>query len=178
MNRFQGAMAVLGVLATTVGAGWGNEPSAPSLRQEAGARSCSLRNTEGLYGFNCTGFFPPTTPGAATLQPIGFVGFIRGDGLGRFSGPATVSLDFGSLPARLGGTATLDPARECLGRVVYDTFEIEFAPGFWQNVGPSTFDFAVVADGDEIFGSATAPGGTGSAVPRMACHLKKVHRGN
>jgi hypothetical protein len=139
------------------------------------AKSCSFRNTEGLYGFNCTGFFPPTTPGSAVLQPIGFVGFVRGDGLGRFSGDATVSLDFGSLPARLDGQATLDPSRSCLGRVVYSTFEIEFAPGVWQNVGPATFDFAVVADGREILGSATAPAGTGIAVPRMACRLVKVH---
>jgi len=109
------------------------------------------------------------------LQPIGFVGFVRGDGAGRFFGDATVSLDFGSLPVRLDGQATLDPARSCLGRVEYTTFEIEFAPGVWQNVGPATFDFVVVANGKEILGSATAPTGTGIAVPRMACRLVKVH---
>jgi hypothetical protein len=139
------------------------------------AKGCSFRNTEGLYGFNCTGFFPPTTPGSTSLQPIGFVGFVRGDGLGGFGGDATVSLDFGSLPARLDGQATLDPSRSCLGRVTYSTFEIEFAPGVWQNVGPATFDFVVVANGREILGSATAPAGTGIAVPRMACRLVKVH---
>ena len=137
-------------------------------------RACSFRNTEALYGFNCTGFFPPTTPGSAALQPIGFVGFVRGDGRGRFFGDATVSLDFGSLPARLDGQATLDPNRSCLGRVEYTTFEIEFAPGVWQNVGPATFDFVVVGGGKEILGSATAPTGTGIAVPRMACRLVRV----
>lgn len=137
-------------------------------------RFCSFRNTEALYGFNCTGFFPPTTPGSAALQPIGFVGFVRGDGRGRFYGDATVSLDFGSLPARLDGQATLDPTRSCLGRVSYTTFEIEFAPGVWQNVGPATFDFVVVDDGKEILGSATAPAGAGIAVPRMACRLVRV----
>ena len=147
----------------------------PARSEGRPGRTCSFRNTEGLYGYNCTGFFPPTTPGSSALQPIGFVGFVRGDGAGHFSGPATVSLDFGSLPARLDGQATLDPARDCLGRVVYTTFEIEFAPGFWQNVGPATFDFVVVANGDEILGSATAPTATGSAVPRMACRLVKIH---
>jgi hypothetical protein len=147
----------------------------PARSEASPVRACSFRNTEGLYGFNCTGFFPPTTPGSTALQPIGFVGFVRGDGAGRFFGDATVSLDFGSLPARLDGQATLDPARSCLGRVEYTTFEIEFAPGFWQNVGPATFDFVVVENGKEILGSATAPTGTGIAVPRMACRLVKVH---
>ena len=147
----------------------------PARSEGRSTKACSFRNTEGLYGFNCTGFFPPTTPGSSALQPIGFVGFVRGDGKGRFFGDATVSLDFGSLPARLDGQATLDPARSCLGRVSYTTFEIEFAPGVWQNVGPATFDFAVVDGGKEILGSATAPAGTGFAVPRMACRLVKVH---
>jgi len=149
----------------------------PALSEGRSTQACSFRNTEGLYGFNCMGFFPPTTPGSSTLQPIGFVGFVRGDGRSRFFGDATVSLDFGSLPARLDGQATLDPARSCLGRVSYTTFEIEFAPGVWQNVGPATFDFAVVDGGKEILGSATAPNGTGIAVPRMACRLVKVHGG-
>lgn len=169
--RVQGKLAVLAVVAGAVLAG--SEIRAED-RHASRPRSCSFRNTEGLYGFNCTGFFPPTTPGASTLQPIGFVGYVRGDGRGRFYGPATVSLDFGSLPARIDGTATLDPTRECLGRVVYTTFEIEFAPGVWQNVGPSTFDFAVVAGGDEILGSATAPTATGLGVPRMQCRLVRV----
>jgi hypothetical protein len=147
----------------------------PARSEASPVRACSFRNTEGLYGFNCSGFFPPTTPGSTALQPIGFVGFVRGDGAGRFFGDATVSLDFGSLPVRLDGQATLDPARSCLGRVEYTTFEIEFAPGVWQNVGPATFDFVVVANGKEILGSATAPNGTGIAVPRMACRLVKVH---
>jgi hypothetical protein len=41
-------------------------------------------------------------------------------------------------------------------------------------VGPATFDFAVVANGNEILVSATAPQSTGFAVPRMACRLVKV----
>jgi hypothetical protein len=167
MRNYRTAIVAALFVTILVGAGFAEEGNDPG-------RACSFRNTEGLYGFNCTGFFPPTTPGATALQPIGFVGYVRSDGRGRFFGPATVSLDFGSLPARVDGIATLDPERECLGRVVYDTFEIEFAPGVRQNVGPATFDFAVVDNGKEILGSATAPSATGSAVPRMACRLVKV----
>jgi len=160
-------------LAAALAAGGLIQGGSPA-RSEGRTQACSFRNTEALYGFNCTGFFPPTTVGSTALQPIGFVGFVRGDGKGRFFGDATVSLDFGSLPARLDGQATLDPARSCLGRVVYSTFEIDFGGGF-VNVGPATFDFVVVDGGKEILGSATAPGGTGSAVPRMACRLVRVH---
>ena len=179
MTRSHLSIALTSIL-TAGGLVHARNPAAPNDSSSArvnhrAAPACSFRNTEGLYGFNCTGFFPPTTPGSSVLQPIGFVGFIRGDGQGRFSGDATVSLDFGSLPVRLDGQATLDPSRSCLGRVEYSTFEIEFAPGVWQNVGPATFDFAVVADGREILGSATAPTGTGIAVPRMACRLVRVH---
>jgi len=166
------------VLSVSLGVMLSLQSARAEERPASKPRSCSFRNTEGLYGFNCTGFFPPTTPGSTALQPIGFVGFVRGDGKGRFHGPATVSLDFGSLPARIDGQATLDPARECLGRVSYTTFEIEFAPGYWVNVGPATFDFAVVAGGDEILGSATAPGATGSGVPRMQCRLVKAKAEN
>jgi hypothetical protein len=73
------------------------------------------------------------------------------------------------------GAPELDAStRSCLGRVSYTTFEIEFAPGVWQNVGPATFDFVVVDGGKEILGSATAPAGTGIAVPRRACRLVRV----
>jgi hypothetical protein len=166
------AMFVAGALAV---GGLVSAKGPSQAASHAPAKACSFRNTEGLYGFHCTGFFPPTTPGSSTLQPIGFVGYVRGDGAGHFGGTGTVSLDFGSLPARFDGDATLDPARSCLGRVVYDPYEIEFAPGVWQSVGPAIFDFTVVADGNEILGSAVAPGGTGIAVPRMACRLVKVH---
>jgi len=140
-------------------------------------KSCSFRNTEGPYGFNCSGFYPRTNAQGEVVgqQPIGAVGVVRGDGQGHFSVQATLSSDFGSLPWRLDGDATLDPERDCLGRVSYTTNQLTLGDGTVISLPPAFFDFAVAAGGDEILGSATAPGAFGDAVPRLSCRLLKVH---
>jgi hypothetical protein len=131
-------------------------------------RSCSFANTAGLYGFECWGSYPDFQGG---LQPIAAVGMVRGDGRGHFAVDATLNSNFGSLPWKLDGEATLDASRDCLGQVIYSFQELG-----GQVLGPAVFDFSVVAGGEEILGSATAPGATGNSVPRVACRLVHIHR--
>jgi hypothetical protein len=145
-------------------------------RSTGGSKACSFANTEGLYGFTCSGFYPRTDATGAIVgqQPIGVVGVLHGDGRGHYSADATLSSDYGSLPWRLEGDATLDAKRNCLGRVVYTTNQLTLDSGYVLNLPPATFDFAVVGGGEEILGSATAPGLFGDAVPRLACRLVRV----
>ena len=66
-----GAGAIIGLVAAT----WhDNDEGDP----------CSLRSTEGLYGISCVGALQPG-PGTP-FGPAAMVGYIRGDGRGRYFG--------------------------------------------------------------------------------------------
>lgn len=176
MRRAMGAVAG-GVVLLAAGSLFAVASAADRESESERGKVCSFRNTEGPYGFNCTGFYPRTDAQGSVVgqQPIGVVGVTRGDGRGHFSVEATLSTDFGSLPWKLDGDATLDPKRDCLGRVIYTTNQLTLGDGTVISLPPAVFDFAVAAAGDEILGSATAPGAFGDAVPRLACRLLKVH---
>ena len=139
------------------------------------AGQCDVRNVVGLYGFQCSGFLPPVTPGATDVQPASFVGYTRTNEKGEIEANFTLNTALGSLPSRASGKVTFDPTRACIGTVVYDKNQIEVAPGVWVDGPPLSADFAVVHGGDELLGVPTAfPGQTGALVPRAACRLVRV----
>ena len=144
---------------------------------EDGAGVCSFRNTEGLYGISCVGALQPG-PGT-TFGPAAMVGYIRGDGHGRFFGDVSLNTGapIGTIHEKVDGHSSVDPSRGCIATVVYDKNSIEVAPGVWSPPGsapPLIADFAIVEGGHEILGLPVQPGAAGDAVPRLACRLVRT----
>ena len=134
-----------------------------------GPPPCRLESTRALYGFQCLG---SAFTGAA-LEPVSFVGTVKGDGKGFFEGFGTFNSSNGSAPTHVAGKGTLLPS--CLGHVDYTTNEILLPNGGTVPLPPISFDFTVVHSGDEILGAGVAPPGvTGDVVPRLACRLVRV----
>jgi hypothetical protein len=150
---------------------------AAAWRDDDGQNVCGFRNTEGLYGISCVGSLQPG-PGAP-FGPASMVGYIRGDGHGRFFGDISLNTGapIGTIHEKIDGHATVDPARGCIGTVVYDNNSIEIAPGVFSPPGTApklTAEFAIIEDGHEILGLPVEPGQSGDALPRLACRLVKT----
>src|SRR5215831_18708392 len=145
-----------------------------SAHDDEGQNVCSFRDTEGLYGISCVGALQPG-PGTP-FGPAAMVGYIRGDGRGRFFGDVSLNSGaaIGTIHEKVDGQATLDATRGCLGTVVYDKNKIEVAPGVFVPGPPLIAEFAIVEGGHEILGLPVEPGQAGDAVPRMACRLVKT----
>jgi hypothetical protein len=164
--------------AALVGAGAIFGLVAASWHDEEGAGLCSFHNTEGLYGISCVGALQPG-PGTP-FGPAAMVGYIRGDGRGRFFGDVSLNTgaSIGTIHEKVDGHATADPNRGCIATVVYNNNSIELPGGIWSPPGsapPLTADFVVVEGGHEILGLPIEPGQAGDALPRLACRLVKTH---
>jgi len=134
-----------------------------------GPPPCKLEMTRALYGFQCLG----SAFTGAKLEPVSFVGTVRGDGKGFFEGFGTFNSSNGSASTHVAGSGTLLPG--CFGHVDYTTNEIVLPSGGTVALPPISFDFTVVHGGDEILGAGVAPAGiTGDVVPRLACRLVRV----
>ena len=130
---------------------------------------CNLQQTRALYGFQCHGF----SFTGSTLEPVTFVGTVRGDGKGFFEGTGTFSSSNGSVSTHVAGQATLLP--NCFGHVDYTTNEIVLPNHATIPLPPVSFDYTVVNGGREILGTGVAPSGTqGDQVPRLTCRLVRV----
>jgi len=108
------------------------------------------------------------------------VGYIRGDGRGRFFGDVSLNTGapIGTIHEKVDGHATADRSRGCIATVVYDKNSIELPGGVWTPPGSAptlTADFVIVEGGHEILGLPVEPGQSGDAVPRLACRLVKTH---
>ena len=134
-----------------------------------GPPPCRLEMTRALYGFQCLGSAFTGT----NLEPVSFVGTLRGDGRGFFEGFGTFNSSNGSAATHVAGNGTLLPG--CFGHVDYTTNEIVLPGGGSAPLPPISFDYTVVHGGDEILGAGVAPAGiTGDVVPRLACRLVRV----
>ncbi|TLY75739.1 MAG: hypothetical protein E6K43_04560 [Gammaproteobacteria bacterium] len=134
-----------------------------------GPSPCKLEMTRALYGFQCLGSAFTGTK----LEPVSFVGTVRGDGKGFFEGFGTFNSSNGSASTHVAGNGTLLPG--CFGHVDYTTNEIVVPGGGTVPLPPISFDFTVIHGGDEILGAGVAPAGTtGDVVPRLACRLVRV----
>ena len=71
----------------------------------------------------------PGTP----FGPAAMVGYIRGDGRGRFFGDVSLNsgAPIGTIHEKVDGHATADPSRGCIATVVYDKNSIELPGGVW-----------------------------------------------
>jgi len=164
--------------ASVLGLGSALVLGAAAWHDDDGLNVCSFRSTEGLYGITCVGSLQPG-PGAP-FGPAAMVGYVRGDGRGGFSGDVSLNTGapIGTIHEKLEGHATVDPARGCIGTVVYDNNSIEIAPGVFTPPGSApklTADFAIVDNGHELLGLPVEPGQSGDALPRLACRLVKTH---
>jgi len=83
-----------------------------------GPSPCKLEMTRALYGFQCLGSAFTGTK----LEPVSFVGTVRGDGKGFFEGFGTFNSSNGSASTHVAGNGTLLPG--CFGHVDYTTNEI------------------------------------------------------
>jgi hypothetical protein len=137
-----------------------------------GPKSCNIEMTRALYGFQCHGYGNV----GAGLEPVTFVGTVRGDGRGTFEGYGTFNSSNGSASTHVKGTGDLLP--QCFGHVRYGTNEILLPGGGAMALPPIAFDYTVVDNGNEILGSGVAEpaGGVGSSVPRLTCRLVNTRR--
>jgi len=129
---------------------------------------CNIQMTRALYGFQCSGSLAPN----GVLEPVSFVGTVRGDGRGFFEGFGTLNSSNGSAHIHNAGRGTVLPS--CSGHVDYTTNEIVL-PNGTISLPTISFDFAVVHGGDELLGAGVVPPGvTGDIVPRLSCHLVRT----
>lgn len=137
-----------------------------------GPESCDIRMTRGTYGFQCHGY---SNVGSG-LEPVTFVGTLRGDGRGLFEGYGTFNSSTGSASTHVKGTGNL--SAQCFGHVRYGINEVLFPGGGTYPLAPIAFDYTAVSGGKEILGTAVAEpeGGVGSSVPRLTCRLVDTRR--
>jgi len=147
-----------------------------AAHDDDGQNVCSFRSTEGLYGISCVGALQPG-PGTP-FGPAAMVGYIRGDGRGRYFGDVSLNTgaSIGTIHEKVDGHSTIDPTRGCIATVTYDNNQIEVAQGVWVPGPPLIADFVIVEGGHEILGLPIQPGQSGDAVPRLACRLVKTTR--
>lgn len=163
------ALLTVGAVFGLVAAAWHDDDN--------GGGVCSFRSTEGLYGISCVGALQPG-PGTP-FGPAAMVGYIRGDGRGRFFGDVSLNTGapIGTIHEKVDGHSTVDPSRGCIATVVYDNNSIELPGGVWSPPGSAPkliADFVIVEGGHEILGLPIEPGQAGDAVPRLACRLVKT----
>ena len=145
-----------------------NEAAADTA--SAGEPACNIAMTRALYGFQCHGYADV----GAGMEPVTFVGTVRGNGQGFFEGLGTFNSSGGSASTHVAGNGTQLP--RCFGHVNYTTNEILLRHGGTVPLPPIAFDYTTVDSGNEILGTGVAApaGGTGNLVPRLTCRLVRV----
>jgi hypothetical protein len=164
------ACAFVGLALPLAGDSGRQPPAAEAAGQNSPARSCAAK-AAGSYGFQCHGSAAP----AGVLEPITFIGTVKGTEDGFYEGYGTFNSSAGTLSVHNAGQATF--GRSCFGHVDYTTNEILLPGGGIAPLPPISFDFIAVDDGDEILGTGVAnpADATGDLVPRITCRL--VRRG-
>lgn len=128
---------------------------------------CAARN-KGPYGFQCQGW----VNAGAGLEPVTFLGTVRGSNAGVYNGSGIFSASLGSTRQRVSGQAVFEN-RSCTGQIAYKVWLQ--TPGGEVPLPDLTIAFVPVAGGAETLGVPIAPPGvTGDAVPRMACRLVRL----
>lgn len=135
---------------------------------DAKGPACNIRITKGLYGFQCHG----SAFTGVHLEPVTFVGTVDSNGRGLFEGGGTFNSSNGTASTHVKGIGTLSD--RCFGHIDYEN-ELLLPGGGSVPLDPISFDYTVVAGGNEILGTEVgAPGATGDFVPRLTCRLVRI----
>ena len=146
--------------------------AAQSAGQSSRPRSCAAK-AAGDYGFQCHGSAAP----AGVLEPVTFIGTVKGTEDGFYEGAGTFNSSAGSLTIHVAGQASF--GHSCFGHVDYNTHEIlEPGGGVVAHLPPISFDFIAVDGGNEILGTGVAnpASAIGDFVPRVTCRLVRTGR--